>query len=62
MPFNSDNANINHYPGTSKEDVERGYGIVSQEDAFDASWETNNSGRREGRTFPTEGDVVGNSD
>jgi hypothetical protein len=49
MPFTSDNANVNHYPGTSKQACEEG--CERMEMPMDDG--SNNTGRLTGRRFPS---------
>lgn len=59
MPFTPDNANVNHYPGTSKGATEEGY-ERSDMPADDGS---QNQGRLHGRHFNTQDtDPVKDSD
>jgi hypothetical protein len=59
MPFTKENANVNHYPGTSKAAIEDGY-ERSEMPADDGS---QNMGRLTGRTFDTcDNDPVKDSD
>jgi hypothetical protein len=54
MPFNSDNANLKHYPGTTKEDAERGYERLDKPPQ-DGS---NNDRQLEGGKLPIRKDTI----
>lgn len=54
MPFTSDDASVDYYPGTNKSDAEQGYERLEPLPA-DGS---NNIGRLKGKTFPVTDDAV----
>ncbi len=59
MPFTSNTADLKHYPdGVSKDDTERGYTVIPQPPVDDS----HNQAQLTGKTFPTDGDMVKDSD
>jgi hypothetical protein len=54
MPFNSDNADLKHYPGTSKEHAEKGYEVLQP----NPKTGSNNERQLEGGKIPRQ-DPVG---
>lgn len=44
MPFTSETADLKHYPGTTKQDAERGYVVLDQEDEPETGKEAEEAG------------------